>query len=149
MPPTPDPHTVERSRRRPVLRIVGSVPAETGVSATAELVVGDADTAIVLGSGDVPVLGTPRLLALCEEASCAAVEGHLAPEETTVGLRVELTHLAPTGVGSRVRAEATLERCEGRRLVFAVSAFDDGGLVAAGKVTRVVVSRSEFLDKVR
>lgn len=119
------------------------------MSATAELVVGSDDTALAMGSGDVPVLATPRLLALCEQAACAAVEGHLAPDETSVGLRVELTHLAPTGLGSRVRAEATLERCEGRRLVFSVSAFDNGGLVAAGKVTRVVVSRAEFLDKVR
>ena len=126
-----------------------SMPVHAGVSAEVELVVTDADTAIALGSGSVCVLGTPRIVALCEEASCAAVESSLALDETTVGLRVELTHLAPTKVGSRVRAEATLEKTEGRRLVFTVSVSDDYGLVAAGKFTRVVVNVDEFMDKAR
>ena len=126
-----------------------SMPVHAGVSAEVELVVTEADTAVALGSGSVGVLGTPRIVALCEEASCAAVESWLAPDETTVGLRVELTHLAPTKVGSRVRAEATLEKTEGRRLVFTVSVSDVCGLVAAGKMTRVVVNVDEFMEKAR
>ena len=122
---------------------------ESGVHGQAELIVGDGDTAIAACSGDVPVLATPRLLALCEEASCAAVAERLEPNETTVGLRIELTHIAPTRVGSRVQADATLERAEGRRLVFTVSVSDACGLVAAGKLTRAVVDRSSFLDKAR
>jgi predicted thioesterase len=125
------------------------VLVKTGVHGTAELLVTDADTAIALGSGDVAVLGTPRLVALCEQAACAAVADRLQPDETTVGLRIELTHVAPTRVGSSVRAEATLERTDGRRLVFTVSASDACGLVAAGKLTRVVVRRAEFMEKAR
>jgi len=125
------------------------VLVESGVHGQAELIVTDADTAIAVCSGDVPVLATPRVLALCEEAACAAVADHLGPSETTVGLRIELTHIAPTRVGSRVQADATLDRAEGRRLVFTVSVSDACGLVAAGKLTRAVVDRASFLDKAR
>jgi fluoroacetyl-CoA thioesterase len=125
------------------------VLVESGVHGQAELVVADADTAIAARSGDVPVLATPRVLALCEEAACAAVADRLGPNETTVGLRIELTHIAPTRVGSRVQADATLDRTEGRRLVFTVSVSDACGLVAAGKLTRAVVDRASFLDKAR
>ncbi|MDQ1395693.1 MAG: fluoroacetyl-CoA thioesterase [Acidimicrobiaceae bacterium] len=125
------------------------MPVQSGLSAAVELVVTEADTAVALRSGSVPVLGTPRIVALCEEASCLAVGSRLAEGETTVGLRVELTHLAPTKVGSKVRAEATLERTEGRRLTFTLSVSDDCGLIAAGKLTRVVVDVATFLDKAR
>jgi predicted thioesterase len=125
------------------------VLVESGVHGQAELVVADDDTAIAARSGDVPVLATPRLLALCEEAACAAIADRLGPDETTVGLRIELTHIAPTRVGSRVQADATLDRTEGRRLVFTVSVSDACGLVAAGKLTRAVVDRASFLDKAR
>jgi fluoroacetyl-CoA thioesterase len=121
----------------------------TGRTATRELLVGDADTAVAAGSGDVAVLATPRILALCEEACCAAVEDGLDDGSTTVGMRVQLDHLAPVAVGSKIRADSTLEKIEGRRLVFTVSVSDACGLVAAGRVTRVVVLREEFLEKAR
>lgn len=108
-----------------------------------------ADTARSMGSGDVEVLATPRLVALCEEACCLAVAEGLASGQTTVGVRVQLDHLAPLQVGSAVTAEATLERVEGRRLGFTVSACDDAGLVAAGRMTRVVVDTETFLAKAR
>lgn len=120
---------------------------ETGLSASVELKVGDSDSAIAMGSGDVPVLATPRVIALCEEATVKAVAGTLPPGLTTVGMRVELDHVQPTRVGSLVTAEATLKRVEGRRLTFNVSVVDPCGLVAAGKVTRVVVDRDRFMDK--
>ncbi len=125
------------------------MPLEPGLAGKAELTVGDADTAIALGSGDVPVLGTPRLVALCEEATLSCVEGMLPQGSTTVGMRVQIDHLNPTAVGSRVVAEATLDKIEGRRLIFTVSASDECGLVAAGKVTRVIVETARFLDKAR
>ena len=120
-----------------------------GRTAAVELLVSEDDTAVALRSGDVPVLATPRILALCEEACCAAVYGALGDGETTVGMRAQLDHVAPVRVGSTVRAEATLEKVEGRRLSFTVSVSDDCGLVAAGRVTRVVVRRDEFLEKAR
>ena len=116
-------------------------------SATATLTVGEADTAIALRSGDVAVLGTPRIVALCEEATCAAFGPQLEPGETTVGTRVEIAHLLPVAVGEQVVAEATLERTEGRRLTFTVSVTSKKGLVAAGKISRAVVDRKAFLEK--
>ena len=83
------------------------------------------------------------------EEALAAIEGRLLPHQTSVGMRVQLDHLNPTAVGVTVTAEATLERIEGRRLVFTVSVNDPRGLVAAGKVTRVVVDVQHFLDKTR
>lgn len=124
------------------------MPLEPGLVAEVELVVADGDTAQELRSGDVPVLGTPRLVALCEEASVKAVEGHLDPGSTTVGLHVSLDHLAPSGVGDTVLAAATLEHHRGRRLTFTVSVNDARGLVAVGRITRVLVDRARFLEKV-
>ena len=109
----------------------------------------DADTAVALRSGEVAVLGTPRVVALAEEAAMAAVAGSLAPGETTVGMRVQLDHLHPSMVGATVTAAATLEKVEGRRLTFTVSITDHCGLIAAGKVTRVIVDTEKFLDKAR
>lgn len=119
----------------------------TGLSASVDLTVADGDTALALHSGDVPVLGTPRILALVEEATMRALEGHLEDGTTSVGMRVQLEHISPTAVGESLRAEASLERVEGRRLVFHVSARDHRGLVAAGKVTRVVVDVDRFMAK--
>jgi predicted thioesterase len=118
-----------------------------GLSAAVELVVTDGDTALALQTGDVPVLATPRVVTLAEEATVRAVDGELADGTTSVGYRVQLDHLAPTAVGGRVRAEATLEAIEGRRLNFRVSVSDGHGLVAAGRITRVIVERARFMDK--
>ncbi len=125
------------------------VPPKPGLVAEVVVAVDDADTAIALGSGEVPVLGTPRVVAMLEEAACKALEGTLDPGTTSVGMRIQLDHVAPTAVGHKVRAEATLERVEGRRLTFAVSMRDERGLVAVGKITRVVVDVERFLDKSR
>jgi predicted thioesterase len=118
-----------------------------GLVGRASLVVADADTAVAIGSGDVPVLATPQLIALAERASVAAVADSVPPGCTTVGSEVQLAHVAPTPVGVQVTAEATLESVDGRRLVFRVSVNDPRGLVAAGRITRVLVERARFIDK--
>jgi fluoroacetyl-CoA thioesterase len=123
------------------------VSVATGLRGEAKLVVTEADTAIALGSGTVPVLGTPRLIALCEEASCRAVAGELPPGSTSVGINVRLDHLQPSAVGVAVIAEAVLVKVDGRRLTFTVSASDERGLVAVGKVVRVVVDVERFMAK--
>jgi len=128
-------------------RSLTAVGADVGLRGIATMVVGDADTSIAMGSGEVAVLATPRIVALCEEATCAALVGRLGPGMTSVGMRVQLDHLHPTAVGQAVEAEAILDKIEGRRLVFTVSASDAKGLVAAGKVTRVVVDIDKFLSK--
>ena len=115
-----------------------------GLRGTVDAVVGAADTALALGSGEVEALGTPRVLALVEAATVAAVAGRLDAGSTTVGSRVELDHLAPTPVGAAVRAEAVLAEVTGRRLGFAVTLTQDGRVVARGTVVRVVVDRARF-----
>jgi fluoroacetyl-CoA thioesterase len=123
------------------------VSLQPGLAASVVLVVRDDDTAVALRSGEVPVLATPRLIALCEEATLEAIHGHVAEGHTTVGMRLQLDHLAPTPVGHEVTADARLDKIEGRRLTFSVSASDERGLVAAGKVTRVVVDVEKFMEK--
>jgi predicted thioesterase len=117
-----------------------------GSHATLQRVVGDEDTAVALGSGDVPVLATPRVLAWVEAATCACVVAALTDDETTVGTRVSLEHRRPTWVGAEVALHARLAAVEGRRLRFEVEASDvaSGVLLAVGVVERVVVQRSRF-----
>ncbi|MGZ4689235.1 MAG: thioesterase family protein [Acidimicrobiia bacterium] len=123
------------------------MPLEPGLVGSAALVVCDSDTALHLGSGDVPVLATPSVVLLAERATVQAVDGHIEAGHTTVGYRVQLDHLSPVPVGDEVLAEAVLESIEGRRLTFRVSVKHRDGLVAAGRITRVVVERSRFLGK--
>ena len=121
---------------------------EPGVKGSAHMEVGDGDTAVALRSGDVAVLATPRVVALCEEATVAAVAPRLAPGETTVGIRVELDHLRATGVGALVEAHALVTDVVGRRLGFEVAACDDAGEIARGKVVRAIVDRNRFLASI-
>jgi fluoroacetyl-CoA thioesterase len=117
--------------------------------AVLEFDVTDADTARALGSGAVDVLATPRLLAWCEAATCAAASALVAPGRTSVGSRVSLDHLAATGVGGRVRVTADLLARDGRLLRFRVAATDRAGrLVATGEITRVVVDLDRFAERV-
>jgi predicted thioesterase len=123
------------------------VPLVPGLLASIDHVITDADMAHALGTGDVPVLATPQVVLLAERATVVAVEGNVPEEFTTVGYRVQLDHLAPVPLGDKVTADAILESIEGRRLVFRVSVKYHGGLVAAGRITRVVVERARFLEK--
>lgn len=108
-------------------------------------VVGSADTAAVVGSGDVAVLATPRLLAWAEAATVAVVRERLPEGTTSVGTQVELEHLAPSPVGARVDVRAELSAAEGRRLEFGVEArHADGSVVARGTVARMIVDRARF-----
>jgi fluoroacetyl-CoA thioesterase len=89
------------------------------------------------------------VVALCEEAMLRALAAELQPGQTSVGFRVEITHLVPVSVGSTVVASASLERIEGKRLVFSITVNDKCGLVAAGRVTRVLVDLETFMEKAR
>lgn len=122
-------------------------PLEPGMSATHEHTVTDEDTAAAVGSGSLPVLGTPRLLAWCEAATCAAVAEVLVDSETTVGTRVSLEHSAPSVVGAVVSVSASVVHVDGRLARFSVAARQEGRLVASGEVTRVVVETERFLGR--
>ncbi|MFC0003076.1 thioesterase family protein [Micromonospora siamensis] len=122
-------------------------PFETGLTGRVELTVTDADTARAVGSGDVPVLGTPRVLALAEAATVAATAARMPAGRTTVGTRVELEHLAATPVGRTVVAQARLSAVQGRRLAFEVAVTDGAETVARGRVERVLVDRERFVAR--
>jgi predicted thioesterase len=96
--------------------------------------------ASTVGSGSLEVLSTPWLAALIERAACAAVEGRLGDaSHTTVGVRLELRHLAPTPPGLEVRARAELVEIDGRRLIFQVEAFDTQERIGEGTHERAIV----------
>ena len=107
----------------------------------------DADTATALGSGDVPVLATPRLVTWMEAATVQAAQALLAPGQTSVGTAVRVEHLRATPVGGAVEVTATPARdTTGRRITFDVRAVDGSGqVVGRGEVDRVIVDRARFL----
>jgi fluoroacetyl-CoA thioesterase len=134
-----------------------SASTSTSASATLHFTVTDDDTALAVGSGSLPVLGTPRLLAWCEAATCAAVEPSLADGETSVGTRVTLEHQGASPVGRLVEVTATTSYADGRLRRFSVAARHvevgpegpvPGKVVATGEITRVVVDAERFLGRI-
>ena len=121
-------------------------PELLGRTATRELVVSEADTAIAVGSGSLPVLGTPVLLAWCEAATCSALD--LPDGRTSVGTRVALEHLAPSPVGATVSVTATVAHVDGRLVRFTVEARMGEVLVGSGEITRVVVDAEGFMARI-
>lgn len=117
--------------------------------ATLTYVVGDSDTAAAVGSGSLPVLGTPRLLAWLEAATCACLDPVLPTGSTSVGTRVQVEHLAASAVGAQVEVSASSAYEDGRLHRFTVSARDTatGKVLAAGEITRVVVDAERFLSR--
>jgi fluoroacetyl-CoA thioesterase len=122
-------------------------PLVAGLTATVERTVTEADTAAAVGSGSLPVLGTPVLLAWCEAATCAAIAPCLTEGQTTVGTRVSVEHLAPSAVGAVVRVSAGTTHVDGKLVRFSVAARQAGKLVGSGEVTRVVVDAERFLGR--
>lgn len=118
-----------------------------GLKHTTALTVCAEHTAEALRSGDVPVLGTPALLALAEEACVEAICEDLPDGQTSVGSWAEIEHLEPTPVGHDLTAEATLRGHHGRRLEFVVVVKDGGAIVARVRHRRVLVDRARFMDK--
>ena len=118
-----------------------------GLGARVELTVTDADTAQSLGSGDVPVLAAPRLLALAEAATVLTTARQIPGGVTTVGTRLEIEHREPTPLGRRVAAQATLTKVDGRRLFFDVTVHDGDTLVAEVRVERAVVDRQAYIAR--
>lgn len=124
---------------------MGDLSRLLGRTATRELVVSEVDTAAAVGSGSLPVLGTPVLLAWCEAATCAALD--LPEGATSVGTRVSLEHLAPSPVGATVTVTATVSHADGRLVRFTVEARMGEVLVGSGEITRVVVDAERFLAR--
>ena len=121
---------------------------ETGLTYTSRLTVGNENTAIALGSGDMPVLATPAMMALMENAAMLAVASALEEGDTTVGGHIESSHLRPTPVGAEVSATAILEKVEGRKLYFKIIAHQGDVVIGEGTHLRFIVNREKFLAKI-
>ena len=121
--------------------------AAADLAASLTRTVTEADTAASVGSGSLPVLGTPVLLAWCEAATCAALEPALEEGETSVGTRVSLEHQAPSAVGAAIELSASVVHVDGRLVRLTVAARQGGRLVGSGEVTRVVVGAERFLAR--
>jgi predicted thioesterase len=124
------------------------ISLQSGLSAEVELIVSEAKTAENLKSGTVPVYATPALVALMENAAVRALEGCLPPGHTSVGIQIDLRHLAATPVGMRVRARAELTSIEGRKLSFHIQAWDEVELVGEACHVRFLVKEEAFMTKV-
>lgn len=118
-----------------------------GLSGQSEAVVQLSDTAVRWGSGSVPVFSTPALVGLMESAAVQALNGHLAPGQTTVGARIDVRHLAPTPVGMRVQARAELVGIQGRRLTFRIVAWDEVEQIGEAVHERFVVDDERFVAR--
>lgn len=120
------------------------------LTASVSHTVTDGVTAKTVKSGSLDVFGTPMLLALMEEATCNCVAPLLDEGETTVGTNVSLSHDKASGVGEKVTATAVLEKADGRKLTFSVSAVDSkGDVISKGTIERFVVLSDKFMKKVQ
>ncbi len=118
-----------------------------GLKGRAETTVTPENTAQAVGSGLVPVFATPYMIALMEGAAVNAVQAALAPDEGTVGTRLDVTHDAATPIGLKVWAEAELVKVEGRKLTFAVSAYDEREKIGGGVHERFIIKPEKFLAR--
>ena len=120
---------------------------EIGLKHTSELTVTDSVTAVNVGSGDMPVLATPMMMALMENAAMLAVRDELPEGQTTVGGHIESSHLKPSKVGDVVRAEAEVTKVNGRKIEFKVAAYSGDTVLGEGTHLRFIVDREKFMSK--
>lgn len=123
------------------------MPVSVGLKSRAEVLVNGSNTANAVGSGLVPVFSTPSMIALMENAAVRAIQGRLEPGESSVGTHMDISHDAPTPVGMKVWAEAEVTAVDGRRVSFAVSAYDEKGPIGKGTHERAVIRVDKFLAK--
>lgn len=120
-----------------------------GLTGTAELVVGEAHTAPMIGSGRIRVLGTPVMINLMEAAALDAAERFLAEGHQSLGIELEVSHIAATPVGMTVRATAEVTKVEGRTIDFRIEAHDEADLIGKAVHRRIVVNVERFDRRVR
>ena len=120
---------------------------EVGLKYESTVVVSPSNTAATLGSGDMDVFATPAMVALMENAAMLAVAAHLPEGSATVGTQMNTSHIEASPLGATITASAELTEVEGRKLTFAVKAWDEKGTIGEGVHTRFVVDRERFLSK--
>jgi predicted thioesterase len=120
---------------------------DIGLKHTSEITVTDAVTAIKMGSGDMPVLATPAMMALMENAAMLAVASELPEGSTTVGGHIESSHLKPSMIGDKVSATAVVTKVDGKKIEFKVSAYSGDTLIGEGTHLRFIVDKERFMSK--
>lgn len=120
---------------------------QEGLTHTSQLTVTDAVTAITMGSGDMPVLATPAMMALMENAAMLAVAPHLPDGCTTVGGHIAASHVKPSPVGATVTATATVTRVDGKKIEFSVEAHCGNVLLGEGTHLRFIVDKEKFMSR--
>lgn len=120
---------------------------EIGMKGEAATLCERSDTALEVGSGSLLVYATPCMAAMMEAAACDAIEAGLEETETTVGIELNLKHIAATPVGMEVRAEASVTAVEGKIVSFTIEAFDEAGKIGEATHKRALVNSQRFLDK--
>ena len=118
-----------------------------GTTGTVSALVEREDTALEVGSGSLLVYATPCMVALMEGAACEAIAEAIPEGKTTVGIELNISHLAATPVGMDVRAEATVTAVDGNIITFSVTAYDEAGKIGEGTHKRAIVTAQRFLDK--
>ncbi len=119
-----------------------------GLNGKFEMMVRDEDLVSQLGSIDMDVLSTPRLVQLMEAAAIKAIQEFIPPDQLSLGTHVKIKHLSPTPLGMKVVAHAILKEVNENRLIFLVDAYDEMEKVAEGEHERILVSKERFLQKV-
>ena len=120
---------------------------EIGIQGLAEALVEEADTAKTVGSGDLLVYATPCMVALMEGAAYESIAPYLAEGESSVGTKMEVTHLSATPVGMSVRAESVVTAVDGRKVTFSITAYDEAGEIGKASHERVIIKADRFLEK--
>ena len=120
---------------------------EIGIKGSGEAMVTEALTAKAMGSGELPVYATPAMAALIEETAWKSVAPALEPGQGTVGTKLDISHLAATPLGRKVRCETELIEIDRRRLVFSAAVYDEAGKIGEGTHERFIVDNERFLAK--
>lgn len=122
---------------------------ETGKTYTQEITVTTKDTAITYGSGHLEVFATPAMVGLMENTAVKCLEGLLEPDTDTVGIEMNVQHIKATAVGQKVSCKATLTGIDGRRIQFALEAWDDKGKIGQAIHDRFIINPAKFMDKLK
>ena len=124
------------------------VKLHVGMKGSSSGMVTTQNTALAMGSGEVEVFATPAMIALMEGAAVICIKEQLPSGKTSVGVKMDVSHLSATPLDCQVRAEAALIKVEGRRLFYEVMASDETGIIGEGTHERVLVDREKFMSKV-
>ena len=107
----------------------------------------ECDTALAMGSGDVSVLATPKLLALMEEVSSRSIKEYLPEGYTSVGVEMHVQHLKSSKIGEQISIDSDFCKQEGRKLYFHVIATSEGEKIGEGDCNRFIVNKNKFENK--